>query len=321
MKYLTRILVVLELLASSVAFAQDYPNRPIKVVVPWPAGQATDIAARIVAEKLAAALGQPLVIDNRPGAGGIIGTEFASKANPDGYTILAASSGPISVNPNVQKVPYSAEKDFEPICLIASTPYVLVTHPSFPAVNAVEFIALLRANPGKYTFASSGHATTTHLFTELFNSSAKLSATHVPYKGSSPALTDLVGGHVTYMIDTTAAVMGHVKAGRLKALAVSGATRAIALPDLPTIAEAANLPDFDMRGWIGLLAPAGMSRDTRMRLAVEAQKVLEKPEIKERFLALGVEPSPLMLDEFSEFLKKQSDRYAAIAKQANIRLD
>lgn len=321
MRHLARILVVLELVASSIAFAQDYPNRPIKVVVPWPAGQATDIAARIVSEKLTAALGQPLVIDNRPGAGGIIGTEFVSKSSPDGYTILAASSGPISVNPNVQKVPYNVDKDFEPICLIASTPYVLVTYPSFPAANAVEFIALLRANPGKYTFASSGHATTTHLFTELFNSSAKLTATHVPYKGSAPALTDLIGGHVSYMIETTAAVMGHVKAGRLKALAVSGATRAIALPDLPTIAEAANLPDFDMRGWIGLMAPAGMPRDTRMRLAVEAQKVLEKPEVKERFLALGVEPSPLMLDEFSEYLKKQSDRYAAIAKQANIRLD
>ena len=233
--------------ASTAVCAQSYPAYPIKVVIPWPPGQATDVVARTVAEKLGTALGRPLVADNRAGAGGMIGTEVASKASPDGYTILAASSGPISISPNVQKVPYDPQKDFEPVCLLASAPYVLVVHPSVPAASTSEFIALLRANPGKYTFASSGAASTSHLITEFFNSLVKVAAIHVPYKGSAPAITDLIAGHVTYTFETTATVAPHVKAGRLKALAVSSARPAIALPGIPTIAESANLPGFDMR--------------------------------------------------------------------------
>lgn len=320
-RHVARLLVMLALAASGVAFAQAYPNRPIKLVVPWPPGQATDIAARIVAEKLAPVLGQQFVIDNRAGAGGMIGTEFASKAAPDGYTILAGSSGPISISPNVQKVPYDPDKDFDPICLLASVPYVLVAHPSLPVTSVSEFISLLRASPGKYTFASSGAGATSHLISELFNTSARVTATHVPYKGSAPALTDVIAGHVTYTFETSAAVLSHVKAGRLKALGVSSATRAVALPDLPTIAEAGNLPGFDMRAWIGLLAPAGMPREMRMRLTAECQKALEGSEMKDRYLTLGLEPAGSMPDNFADFLKKQNDRYASIAKQANIRLD
>lgn len=321
MRPIVLLIAALALIGSTVASAQSYPNHPIKVVVPWPPGQATDIAARTVAEKLALVLGQQLIIDNRPGASGMIGTEFASKASPDGYTILAGSSGPISISPNVQRVSYDPQRDFEPICLLASNPYVLVTHPSLPVSNVLEFIALLRANPGKYAFASSGSGSTSHLITELFNTSARITALHVPYKGSAPAITDVIAGHVAYTFETSAAVVAHVKAGRLKALAVSSAKPALALPELPTIADAGNLPGFDMRAWIGLLAPAGMPREMRMRLATETQRVLESQETKDRFITLGLEPALLMPEEFAAFLKRQNDRYASIAKQANIKAD
>jgi len=318
---IARLLVVLALVGTNAALAQGYPNRPIRVIVPWPPGQATDIAARMVSEKLVPVLGQPLVIDNRPGAGGVIGSEAVSKAPPDGYTLLAGSSGPISISPNVQKVGYDPLKDFAPISLLASNPFVLVTHPSFPAANVKEFISLLRANPGRYSYASSGSGATTHLITELFLSMAKVTAIHVPYKGSAPALTDVVGGQVTFTFDTSAAVLNHAKTGRLKALGVSSANRAIALPEVPTIAEAGDLAGFDMRGWIGLLAPAGMPRDLRMQLAAESRKILQTPEIRERFITLGLEPAGLMPDEFTEFLRKQNDRYASIAKQVNLKAD
>jgi len=316
-----RLLVMLALAGSSAAFAQGYPNRPIKVIVPWPPGQTTDIAARLVSEKLALVLGQPLVVDNRPGAGGLIGTEVASKAAPDGYTLLAASVGPISISPNIRKVPYDPVKDFSPISRFTSSPYVLVTHPSLPAANVKEFISLLHANPDKYSYASSGSGGVTHLVSEVFLSMAKITATHVPYKGSAQGLTDVVGGQVTFAFETPATVLGHVKAGRLKALGVTSANRAIAMPELPTIAQAGDLPDFDMRGWLGLFAPAGMPRELRMRLAAESRKILQAPEIRERFITLGLEPAPLMLDEFADFLRKQNDRYASIVKQANVKAD
>jgi tripartite-type tricarboxylate transporter receptor subunit TctC len=308
-------------LAAGVASAQPYPNRPIKVVVPWPPGQATDTAARVVAERLAAPLGQQLVSDNRPGAGGTIGPEHASKAAPDGYTLLAGSSGPISISPKVQKVGYDADRDFEPICLMATTPYVLVTNTSVPVSSVNEFIALLRANPGKYTFASSGTGATAHLITEMFNASAKVSATHVPYKGSAPAITDLIAGHVTYAFETSASVLPHIRAGRLKALGVSSAVRALALPELAPVAESANLPGFDMRAWIGLVAPSGLPREMRARLSSECNKVLETAEAKEKLVSLGLEPGGIPPDEFAEFLRKQSERFGAIARQANIKVD
>ena len=321
MKHFARLLVLLALVQTGGVLAQGYPNRPIKLVVPWPPGQATDVAARLVADKLTSVLGQQLVVDNRAGAGGTIGTEFASRSTPDGYTILAGSSGPISISPNVQKVPYDPQKDFEPICLLAVTNYVLVVHPSLPVTSVSDFIALLRTNPGRYAFATSGTGATTHLITELFNTMAGVKATHIPYKGSAPAITDLIGGHVTYTFETSAAVLSHVAAGRLKALGVSSATRALALPDIPSIAETGNLAGFDMRGWIGLLAPTGTPRETRIRLVTECQKAREGSDMKDRFLKLGLEPAGLTLDDFADFLVKQSDRYASIAKQANIKLD
>jgi tripartite-type tricarboxylate transporter receptor subunit TctC len=266
-------------------------------------------------------IGQQFVVDNKPGAGGTVGSEFAARQAPDGYTILAGSSGPISISPNMQKLAYEPAKDFEPIALLVSTPYVLVVHPSVPSNTVQEFVALLRDNPGKYNYASSGTGATSHLVTEFFNGQAKVKATHVPYKGSAPAMTDLIAGHVSYAFETSAAVLPHVRAGRIKALAVSSAKRAISLPELPTIAEAAGFPGFDMRAWIGFIAPTGMPREARTRLAAEAQKALEMPATRDRLIAAGLEPGDLTPDQFAEFLKVQNDRFASIIRGANIKVD
>jgi tripartite-type tricarboxylate transporter receptor subunit TctC len=302
------------------AFAQGYPNRAVKVVVPWPPGQATDIAARVVAQKLQEALGQAFVIDNRPGAGGSIGTDAVVKSAPDGYTLLAASSGPISIMPNLQKIPYDPLKDLAPVSLIAAVPFALVTHPAFPAADAKEFVAMARANPGKFTFSSSGTGATAHLFTELFNSLAGIQARHVPYKGSAPALTDIINGQITYTIETVAATVGHVKSGRLKTYGVSTPQRASAMPEAPPLREAAELP-YEAAAWIGYAAPAGTPREITLRLSSEIQKALQSDDMKERFAALGMDPQASTPDEMASFLRREQERYATIIRNANIKVE
>lgn len=314
-----RLFAALALVYAGTAFAQTYPSHPIKVLVPWPPGQATDVAARMVAERLVPVLGQPLVVDNRPGAGGVLGSEVAAKSPADGYTLLAGSSGPISISPNVQKVAYEPLRDFVPISLIAVNPFVLVVNPSIPAKNLTELIALLKANPGKYSFASSGSGATSHLMSVLFNMMAGVNAVHVPYKGSSQSITDVVNGQVAYTIETVPAVAGLAKADKLRAIAVTSAKRAEAMPEVPTIAE--TLPGYEMFGWIGLMAPAGTPGAITERISAETRKIMQDPEIRKRFLAAGMEPAGNTPAEFSEFLKKQNDRYGSIVKQANVKLD
>jgi tripartite-type tricarboxylate transporter receptor subunit TctC len=313
-------LAVLALVAGS-AFAQSYPNRPVKVIIPWPPGQATDLAARIVGDKLAQQLGQPFVMENKPGAGGSIGTEMVVKAPPDGYTLLAASSGPISIMPNLQKIPYDPLKDLAPISLIAAAPFALVVPPNFPAATAKEFVALVRANPGKYTFASSGTGATAHMFAELFNSMAQLKAVHVPYKGSAPALTDVIGGQVAYAIETVASVGGHAKSGRLKVLGVTTARRSAALPDVPTLAEAADIPGYDAAAWIGYAAPAGTPREILVKLSAEIQKAVQAADLKERYVTLGMDTASNTPDEMMAMMRREQDRYASIIKNANIKIE
>jgi tripartite-type tricarboxylate transporter receptor subunit TctC len=302
------------------AFAQAYPNRPVRVIVPWPPGQATDIAARVVAEKLQQQFGQPFVIDNRPGAGGAIGSAAVVKGAPDGYTLLAASSGPLSIMPNLQKVPYDPLKDLAPVSLICMTPFALVTHPSFPATNAREFIAELKANPGKYTFASSGTGATAHLFAELFNTLAGIQARHVPYKGTAPAVTDLINGSVTYAVETVAATQSHIKSGKLKSFGVSTKTRAGAMPDLPPLAEAAGL-DYDAAAWIGYAAPSGTPREVLMRVSSEMQKALATQELKDRLISLGLDARSSTPEEMAAFMRREQERYAKIIKDANIKVE
>jgi tripartite-type tricarboxylate transporter receptor subunit TctC len=309
------------LVFAAAACAQNYPNRPVKVVVPWPPGQATDIAARIVALKLQEALGQPFVIDNRAGAGGSIGSDTVAKSAPDGYTLLASSSGPISIMPNLQKTPYDSLKDFAPVSLIALAPFALVTNSSFPAKDAKEFVALVRANPDKYSFASSGTGATAHLMAELFNSMAQIKARHVPYKGSAPALTDVINGQVDYTIETVASVVNHVKSGRLKTFGVSFARRAAAMPEAPSLAEAAGLPEYDIGAWIGYSAPAGTPREVLARVSSEIQKAMQAPDLQERYLALGLEPASMAPDEMAAFLRREQDRYGSVIRNAHIRIE
>jgi tripartite-type tricarboxylate transporter receptor subunit TctC len=309
------------LLLAGSALAQSYPNRPVRVIIPWPPGQATDLAARIVADKLSQQLGQPFVADNRPGAGGAIGTDAVVKAPADGYTLLAASSGPISIMPNLQKIPYDPLKDLAPVSLIAAAPFALVSAPSFPAKDAKDLVALVRANPDKYTFSSSGTGATAHLFSELFHSMAQLKSRHVPYKGSAPAMTDVINGQISYTIETVASVVGHVKSGRLRVYGVTTARRSSALPEAPPLAEAAGIPGYDAAAWIGYAAPAGTPREILVRLAAEIQKATQAADLKERYLALGLETAANTPEEFGPYLRKEQERYGSIIRNANIKVE
>jgi tripartite-type tricarboxylate transporter receptor subunit TctC len=312
---------VVSLLFASLVQAQAYPNKPVRVIVPWPPGQATDIAARVVAERLQAALGQPFVIDNKPGAGGMIGTDAAVRSPADGYTLLAGSSGPVSIMPSLQKVPYDPLKDLAPISLICRNAYVLVTNPAFPANNAREFIAELKANPDKYTFSSSGTGATAHLFAELFNHQAGVQARHVPYKGTAPAITDIINGQITYTMETVAATLPHIKSGRLKALAVSTQKRPGGLPEVPTVAEATDMKDFDAFAWIGYAAPAGTPREVLQKLSAEMHRILQSGDTKDKLTQLGLDPAPSSPDEMSGFLRREQERYASIIKMANVKVE
>jgi tripartite-type tricarboxylate transporter receptor subunit TctC len=315
------IALIASVLVSSAAWGQSYPNRAVRIIVPWPPGQATDIAARVVAQKLQESLGQPFVIDNKPGAGGSIGTDIVAKSAGDGYTLLAASSGPVSIMPSLQKTPYDPLKDLVPVGLVCVNAYALVTRPDFPASNAKEFVALLRANPDKFTFSSSGTGATAHLVAELFNSMAGIKARHVPYKGSAPALTDIMNGQIDYTLETIASVASQVRNGRLRILGVSFARGSAAFPEAPPLATAAELPGYDIGAWIGYAAPLGTPREVVARLAAEVQKAIQASDVRERFTTLGLEPRAMSPEEMGAFLRKEQERYADIIKSANIKVE
>ena len=310
------------LMGPGAVFAQQtFPARPLRMVIPWPPGQATDLVGRVVAQRLSEVLGQQVIADNRPGAGGTIGTDIVAKAAPDGYTLLAASSGPVTISPLLLKVPYVSERDLAPIANAGFSPYILVAQTAFPAANAREFVALLKANPGKYTFASSGTGATAHLVGEYFNSAAGLKATHVPYKGSIPALTDVVSGQVNYMIETIAGTMPFIRNGRLKAYGISLTRTSALAPGIPTLASAADLPGFEAAAWIGVMVSAGTPKPIVNKLTAAVDKVLQLQETREKIMSVGIEVEYRRIDEMGAYLKAQSARFADIIKKNNIKVE
>ena len=305
---------------STAVIAQDYPNKPIKLIVPFPAGQASDTISRIVGERLSKSLGQPVLVDNRPGAGGNIGTDAGAKSAPDGYTLTVATAAlPISKNV-YRKLPFDPEKDFATITLMTITPLVLVTRSDLAVKDVAGLVDYAKKNSGKLTFASSGTGTSHHLSGELFKTLAGIDILHVPYKGSPPAHIDLMGGTVDMMFDNIVPVSPHVKSGKLKALAVTTKTRASSLPEIPTMAEA-GFPNFEAVAWFGMLAPAGTPQPIVDRLNKEIVAILNTPDIKERLASMGATVVADKPDEFARFMSAEINKWAPIVKRAQISLE
>jgi tripartite-type tricarboxylate transporter receptor subunit TctC len=320
MKRLILIIAAVSLTCQA-ALAQQYPTRPIRMIVPWPPGQATDLAGRVVALKLSELLGQQVIADNRPGAGGMIGTDLAAKAPADGYTLLAASSGPVTINPLLQKVPFDPVKDLAPVANVGLSPYILVSSPKFPAQNIKDFVALVKASPGKYKFASSGTGATAHLVAEMFNGAVGLQVIHVPYKGSIPALTDVIAGDITYAVETMAATMPFVRSGRLKAYGISTAKPSALAPGIEPFATSLNLPGFDAAAWIGVMVPSGTPKALVDRLAKAIDTAMQTADTRERLNLAGLEVDYRPTREFGGYLADQRKRFADIIKKNNIRID
>ena len=316
-----RLLAGIALAAYALAVsAQSYPSKPIRVIIGFPAGSAGDAQLRLVGQKLTEAWGRPLVIDSRPGASGNIAAELAVKSPADGYTLLYFPAA-LAINPSLfPTVPYDIARDFTPITLLASFPLVAVVHPALPVKNIAELIALAKAKPGAINFASIGNASPPHLAGELFNQLAGVSMVHVPYKGSGPAQTDLIGGHVQLMFDTAVAAMPHVKAGRTRALAVTTRKRSALLPDLPSLDEA-GLNGYDLYGWGGLVGPAGIPANIALKLQQEIAKALKQPDVAEKLAALGAEPSGMPPQEFGRFILAEAAKWKKLVASTGAKLD
>ena len=317
-----RTLFVLAAVAafSASVLAQEYPNKPIRIIVPYPAGQASDTITRLVGERLGKSLGQPVVVDNRPGAGGNIGTDAGAKSAPDGYTLTVATAAlPISKHV-YRKLPFDPAKDFAPITLMTITPLVLVTRTDLPVKDVASLVDYAKKNPGKLTFASSGPGTSHHLSGELFKALAGVDMLHVPYKGSPPAHVDLMGGSVDVMFDNIVPVAPHVRQGKLRALAVTTKTRAAALPDVPTMAEV-GYPNFEATAWFGLLAPAGTPQPVVDKLNREIVAILKSPDLRDRLAGLGATVVADRPEEFGRFMAAEINKWAPIVKRAQIELE
>jgi len=309
------------LLAAGVAGAQSWPAKPIRWIVPFAPGGTTDILARTISDKLTIALGKPVIVENNPGAGGGVGAVQTAKAFPDGYTIMGGTISTHAINASLYKtLPYDPVKDFTPITLIARVPNLLVVNPDVPAKNVKELIALMKANPSKYTFASSGNGTSQHLSGELFKSMAGVDMQHIPYKGSPAALQDVVSGQVTMTFDNITTAWPLAKAGKLRALAVTTAKRSPIAPDVPTLAEA-GLAGYEIGSWQGVFAPAGTPVDVVKRLNTEIVKIINMPDVREKLVGLGAEPVGNTPDEFAALVKSEVVKWAAVVKQSGARVD
>ena len=314
--FLALILAALPLLAA----AQPYPSKPVRIIVNFPAGGIADLYARIIGQKAQESWGQPVVIENRTGAGGNIGAEAVAKSAPDGYTLNMSAIGPHAVNVSLfARMPFDPVKDFAAVALVLEAEGLLVVHPSVPANNVAELISHARANPGKLTFASAGMGTASHLAGELFKTMAKIDMTHVPYKGNVPAITDLLAGQTSLLFATMPTVLPHAKAGKLRALATIGAGRSAAAPELPTIGE--SLKGFEVNNWIGLFAPAGTPPEIVRRWNAEVVRVMQSPEIQARLPVEGARFSANTPEQFSAFVKSEIAKWAPVVKASGARVD
>lgn len=323
-EYVIRCLLVLGLVgaatAAPLANAQAYPTRPVRMIVPYPPGGGTDTIARMVAWKLSERWGQQVVVDNRAGASGIVGTELTARANPDGHTLAVVIATHASNPALYPKLSYDTLKDFVAISLMAQYPYILTVHPSVPAKTAAEFIALARQKPGAMSYASSGNGSGPHLGFELFKMMAGIDLVHVPYKGAGPANRELISGQVQAFFNNVLAARGHIEAGRIRVLATTGATRSKALPEVPTLAES-GLPGFDVTSWYGLIAPAGVPAAIVNRIQADAAAAMRSPDLVSRLSRDGAEPVGSTSAEFEKFLRAEMRQWEKVVKSAGIVLD
>ena len=322
MQRITRTIAALALaILASGAHAQAWPAKPIKWVVPFAPGGTTDILARTIGDKLAIALGQPVIIENKPGAGGGVGADYTAKAPADGYTIMGGTISTHAINASLYKsLPYDPVKDFAPITLIARVPNMLVVNPDVPAKNVAELIALMKASPAKYTFASSGNGMSQHLSGELFKTMAGVEMQHIPYKGSPPALQDVVGGQVTMTFDNITTAWPLAKGGKLRALAVTTAKRSSVAPEVPTLAES-GLAGYEVGSWQGVFAPAGTPPEIVKRLNAEIVKIIRMPDVNEKLTALGAEPVGNTPEEFGALVRAEVGKWADVVKKSGAKVD
>jgi tripartite-type tricarboxylate transporter receptor subunit TctC len=309
------------LLLAGGATAQTYPVKPVRLIVAFPAGGGSDVVGRILAQKLGERLGQQMVVENRAGAGGSIGTEAAVRSAPDGYTLALGSTSEIAINPAVYtKLSYDTVRDLVGVAPVASTPMALLVHPALPVRAVKDVIALARSRPGQINYSSAGNGSTTHLASEIFRSAARVDLVHVPYKGAPPALADLVGGQVHMMISTLPAAMSLVQAGRLRALAVTTAKRAESMPDVPTMQEA-GLPGFDVEYWYGIFAPSALAKDLAGRLHTEIAQTVRQPDVVASLAKQGAAPMSMSPAEFAAFVKAEVGKWGSAARAAGVKLD
>jgi tripartite-type tricarboxylate transporter receptor subunit TctC len=320
LRHLASTLLLACLPLAAAAQAGSFPDKPIRIVVPFPPGGATDAAARLVAVKMGEHWGQPVVVDNRAGAGGNVGSDLVAKAAPDGYTLVMGVTGSHAINTSLySRMPYDPVADFIAISQVAVVPNVLVVHPSVPAKNLAELVALAKKEPGKLNYASLGNGTAAHLGMEMLKSEAGVDIAHVPYKGSAPAVSDLLAGQVQMMVDGLPSALPHVKAGKLRAIALTSLRRAPSLPDLPTIAE--TYPGFYADAWSGLFAPKGTPQPVVDKLSAEVQRILKLPEVREKLTALGAEPVGSTQAEFTAHVKREIEKWAKVVKTSGAKVD
>jgi tripartite-type tricarboxylate transporter receptor subunit TctC len=315
-------IVVLSLLVPTVhSAAENYPDRIVRMVNPYPPGGSVDVMARILAQKLTEALGQQVIVENRSGGGGNTGSDFVAKSEPDGYTLLFTAPGPLTVNQTLYgKLPFDPAKDFAPVALFATAPIVLIVNPGLPAYNVQELIALARKQPGQINFASAGIGTTNHLSGEMFKSMANIDIVHVPYRGAGPAMNDLVAGHVQMFFDLMPVVLPQIAAGHVRPLANAGAKRPSALPNLPTVAEQ-GLPGFESSSWYGLVAPAKTPEPVLAKLREDVAKVLEAPDVVARIRELGSEPGTVFGNDFVAFMAAETRKWAEVIRASGAKAD